>query len=265
MSERALYAYCVIPAGERPPLAGLSGVDPASGVELLTHDPLSALVSSVSLEEFGAEALKRNLEDLSWLERTARAHDAVIERALAGEAVVPMRLCTIFTDEAHVHEMLERERDVLLQALGRLRHHAEWGVKVLADRAALENAARERAQAPVAVNAEAGAPGHAYLARKKLERSLREQADAFAEGAIEDIHTRLAEQATTTTLLPPQNPDLSRRSGEMVLNAAYLVHRERARAFTALAEDLREQGRELGLELELTGPWAPYNFVTGRG
>src|SRR5919201_2231532 len=133
MSERALYAYCVIPAGERPPLAGLSGVDPASGVELLTHDPLSALVSSVRLEEFGAEALKRNLEDLAWLERTARAHDAVLGRALAGDAIVPMRLCTIFADEAGVRQMLDRERETLLEVLERLHGHEEWSVKLLAD------------------------------------------------------------------------------------------------------------------------------------
>jgi gas vesicle protein GvpL/GvpF len=45
----------------------------------------------------------------------------------------------------------------------------------------------------------------------------------------------------------------------MLFNGAYLVE-DRARfeeALAALAEDYRESG----IELELTGPWPPYNFV----
>ena len=55
-------------------------------------------------------------------------------------------------------------------------------------------------------------------------------------------------------------PELSGRDGEMVLNSAYLVS-DRPRfegELTALARELSERG----LELELTGPWPPYNFVS---
>jgi Gas vesicle synthesis protein GvpL/GvpF len=263
MSEARLgcYVYCVIGADERPPLDALRGVDPAFGVKLVTRGRLSAVVSSVSLDEFGSETLKRNLEDLEWLERTARAHQAVLERALSSSAVVPMRLCTIFSDEAHVREMLDREEEVLLSALERLQNHSEWSVKVLADPAQVEAAARARRQGSAAADAGAEGAGRAYLARKKAERGLREEARAMLEGAAEEIHARLSEEAAAATVLAPQNPKLSGRTGEMVLNGAYLVHRSGVTDFAEAVQDLRQRHRNLSLQLELGGPWAPYNFV----
>ena len=256
------YVYCVVRAAERPALEGLAGVEPASGVGVVTHGGLSALVSRVRLEEFGADALRRNLEDLAWVERTARAHDAVLARALTVDAVVPLRLCTIFADEARVREMLGREQEPLLEALERLSGHAEWSVKLLADPRKLEAAARERIPAATATPAPEGeSPGHAFFARRKLERELRDEAHALAEAAAADAHERLRERAAAATLLPPQHPDLSRRSGQMVLNGAYLVHRSRAEEFATVAREFDERRRAMGLQVELSGPWAPYNFV----
>jgi Gas vesicle synthesis protein GvpL/GvpF len=266
MTEAGLgwYVYCVVRQGEQPSLTGLSGVDPDFDVEVLTHAGLSALVSRVRLDEFGAEALRRNLEDLAWVERTARAHDLVIGRALEAEPLVPLRLCTIFDDETHVREMLERENEVLLQALDRLRGHAEWSVKVLVDSGKLEEAVRERTRAAAgAGGAETESPGRAYFATKKADRSLREEADAIAAAATEDAHSRLQRHAAAATLLRPQNPKLSGRSGQMLLNGAYLVERSRADEFATLVNELRDRHREIGLDFDLSGPWAPYNFVPG--
>jgi hypothetical protein len=263
MSKAGLgcYLYCVIGADERPPLDRVRGVDPAFGVELLAHGRLSVVLSPVSLDEFGAEPLKRNLEDMGWLERTARAHQAVLDRVLSSAAIVPMRLFTIFSDEAHVREMLEREEEVLLTTLERLRDHSEWSVKVLADRARVQAAARGRGGPSATSEPGAEGAGRAYLARKKAERGLREEARAMVDVAVEEIYARLSDEAAAATVLAPQNPELSGRAGEMVLNGAYLVHRTRVTEFAAAVEELRQRHRDLGLELELGGPWAPYNFV----
>lgn len=257
--DLACYVYCVAPAGDVPALEGLVGVDPSSEVGGLTEGELTAVFSGVRPEEFGAEPLKRNLEDLAWLERTARAHNEVLARVLAGNAVVPLRLCTIFDDEEGVRDALRRDRQPLLAALRRVHGHTEWSVKVLADPRVVEAAARERH----AVSTEAGArsAGHEYFARKKLERVVHEDARAMIEQAAEDTHAQLRDYAAAATTLPPQHRQLSGRSGEMVLNGAYLVERSNAAEFAALAKQLGASHRDLGLRLELTGPFAPYNFV----
>jgi hypothetical protein len=258
----ARYAYCVVPTGEAPGLEVPAAIDPAFGLELVSSGELSAVTSCVRLEEFGTEALKCNLEDLAWVERVARAHDAVVRQALVAGAVVPLRLCTIFADEASVRAMLGRERAPLLDALRRLRGREEWSVKMLADPQALRAMVRERDT--VASGAGADTAGRAFFARKKVERTVHEESRALAQAAAEDAYARLREHAAAAVALPPQSRELSRRSGEMVLNAAYLVDRDHAAEFAALAERLGDRARGTAIELELSGPWAPYNFVTAE-
>jgi hypothetical protein len=255
----AWYVYCIVPAAEIPTLEGLAGVDSSFDVGCVTEGELSAVVSQVRLEEFSAEALKRSLEDLVWLERTGLAHNAVLARALTGDAVVPLRLCTIFADEEGVRDALRRESDPFLAALRHVRGHAEWSVKVLADPRAVEAAAPERDS--VGVGSGPQTAGHAFFARKKLERVAQDNVRAEIEQAAEETHARLQDRATAATRLPPQDRRVSGRPGQMVLNGAYLVERSRAAEFAELAKELDASHRDLGLAVELSGPFAPYNFV----
>jgi hypothetical protein len=259
--ELACYVYCIVPAGEPPTLDGLAGIDRSAKTECITEGGLSAVVSRVRSQDFAEDVLKQNLEDLEWLERTARRHDAVLARALAGNAVVPLRLCTIFTGEDGVRAVLRREREPLLAALRRVRGRSEWSVKLLADLGALRTPVRERSSPPA--EAEDLAAGRAFFARKRLERAATEDARTRIERAAEETDARLRAHAADATRLPPQARQLSGRSGEMVLNGAYLVERSNAAEFAALTKALDAHHRGLGLALELSGPFAPYNFVSG--
>jgi hypothetical protein len=173
-------------------------------------------------------------------------------------------MCTIFADEARAREMLDHERTFMLRALERLRGRAEWSVKLLADQQTMRAAAAVRATAEAGSGSEGESPGRAFFARKKAERETSEHAHAVIVTAAEEVHERLRQQAASAVVLPPQNRELSQRSGEMILNGAYLVDESETDAFAALARELARRNRELGLELELSGPFAPYNFVTPR-
>jgi Gas vesicle synthesis protein GvpL/GvpF len=257
-----LWSYCVTRIGEPPP-ERTPGVHEAGPVERIEHAPLAVLVSRVPLAEFGEEALRRNLNDLDWLERVARSHELVLERTLEQATIVPLRLCTIFEDEGGVRRMLDEQRSPLLTALELLSGHQEWGVKLLADRDALEGAARGRSSDADADTDEPIQPsaGGAYMLRRRMERQVREEADRLAVGVAEDVHARLQDWASDAVLNPPQNRDLSGHEGEMLLNGAYLVETAKVARLRELVGELQEQHRELGVTLQLTGPWPPYNFV----
>jgi len=277
MAERATawWLYCVVRADDRPSLDRLTGVADAA-VEPIAEGELCALASSVPLDEFGEEPLRRNLEDVAWLERTARAHDAVLTRALACEAVLPLRMCTIFVDQAHVRALLRSDRAALADALRRLGGHAEWSVKVRVDMARLAQqagvgAAQEQAGAAQEPGAAAGAAstpgaepgaGRAFFARKRAEDDERERTLARASRVAEAVHERLSVVAAGAKLLPPQRRELSGLPGTMLLNGAYLVARDRDTAFSAAVSDLSARHRAEGFAIDVSGPWAPYNFVS---
>jgi hypothetical protein len=254
-----LWAYCVLRAGDRTPADAVGISD--RPVERIAIDGLAALVSRVPVSDFGAEPLRRNLNDLPWLERVARAHEAVLDAALAASTIVPLRMCTIFEAERGVQDMLERRREPLSEALQALDGRFEWAVKVLVDRDRLIEATRSQ-------DSDAGEPmrpgeGGAYLQRRREERSAREAASRLAADIAAQVHARLQDWAIDARSRPPQNPELSGHEGEMVLNAAYLIERERTDELREIVAELEEHHRGVGARIELSGPWPPYNFVPG--
>jgi hypothetical protein len=253
------------PAGEGIWVYGILRGDPPAlpagvadkPVERVAAAGLVALVSPVPLAEFGAEPLRRNLNDLAWLEEVARAHEAVLDAALTEATVVPLRMCTIFEREQRVRAMLEDEHDALVEALDALDGRQEWGVKVLADPASLEREARAGMDAPP----EGGTAGGAYLQRRRFERDVRERAGALAAEVADQVHARVQDWAVDAVTRPPQNRELSGHEGEMLLNGAYLVDADRVDGLRDLVADLEERHRTLGVRIELTGRWPPYNFA----
>lgn len=253
-ADTGVWAYCVA-RDDHPLTEARASVHPDGKPAWLRHGRLALLYSSVPLSEFGAEPLRDNLNDLRWLERVARAHEAAIEDAFEGGTVVPLRLATIFTDEAAARSMLDERGVELRTALHVLEGREEWAVKVLID--------PERAAGEQPDPAAAGS-GTAYLMRRREERRRKEEAADRAVALADDVHRRLQEQAVAARLRPPQNRELSGYEGEMVLNGAYLVERGPAGGIDALVGDLAEQLTPSGARIELGGPFPPYSFVPER-
>ncbi|HEY1633115.1 MAG TPA: GvpL/GvpF family gas vesicle protein [Acidimicrobiales bacterium] len=233
-------------------LALLTGVDrePLRSVEC---SGLAAVVGSVDLENFGEEALRRNLEDIEWLEACARAHHRVLEAVTHFGPVVPMRLAVVFHDDSGVQSILESRSEGLGSALRRVDGRFEWGVKASED-----PEHRDRSPDPPQPTPGQGG-GTAYLLRRRVQLSARERAGADLAQAAEDVHTTLAEVAVASRRHPPQDRRLSGQESAMVLNGAYLIDEDRTDEFVAMAAALDDRHPELSLEL--TGPWPPYSFA----
>jgi hypothetical protein len=250
MAEDGVWVYGIVP-GDAPELPRRAGVDERHDVELIRHAGLAAVGSAVSLQEYRREALEEQLEDLERVSALARAHQRVLDDALAAGPVVPLRICTIYDSAERVRAMLEHERPALAAALRRLSGTAEWGVKAYASGAA-----------PAAVAAPARpASGIDYLARKREQRDAVNAARGAADAVVGLVHECLSEGAVGAVLSPAQDPRLSGEEREMLLNAAYLVPVARAEQFERLVAGLARRHAPDGLVLELTGPWPAYHFA----
>ena len=239
----AWYVYGVVSATTQPEGTGVG----SRPVELVPGGRVAALASAVPAEEFGESSLRERLNDLAWLERTAREHEDTLERALARTAVIPFRLCTVYERREHVEEFLSEHGAALADLLRRLEGHVELGVKAYFAGAA----------AP-----EAGEPesGREYLLRRQRERDAAEEAARFKVECARESHEALVAAAEEARANPPQPPELSGRADEMLLNGAYLVRRDDGRLADAVAE-LESRYGSRGVTYEVTGPWPPYNFV----
>jgi hypothetical protein len=230
----------------------MAGVDPAEPVTILREGALAAVASQVPLEEFDEARLRENLADMSWVEATARAHEAVLDRVCEQVTAIPMRMCTVYRTEGGVREMLHREADALEQALDALAGKAEWGVKAFVSP---DPAADRRAAGDVS--------GAAYMERKRTERERRQRAMELANEAAVVIHERLGGLVSDAHVIPLQRPEASGHGGDMILNGVYLVDDEDVETFREEVDALRSEFEPQGIEIVPTGPWPAYNFVPG--
>jgi Gas vesicle synthesis protein GvpL/GvpF len=251
MADSVVYLYAVTdaaPAEEPADEHALAGVDGVPVRRVVSGD-LAAVVSSVDPTRFSEESLRRSLEDLQWLERIARAHNAVVTAAARSGPVAPVRLATVYLDDENVRTLLDERASEFTAALDRIRGRAEWGVKGFAVRT-------EGDTSPEAT--EESKPGTAYLMRRRAERDRAARGLQDAAQAAEAVHRAMSAVAVASRRYQPQDPRLSGRREEMVLNVAYLVDEAGADVLRRLVERQQEDN----LRLELTGPWAPYSFAT---
>ena len=250
----AVWLYAVIGGEVADNRTGeLTGVD-GERVRHLDGGDLSAIVGTVHLDEFGEEALRRNLENLDWLSVTARAHDAVISAIARSGPVLPVRMATVYLDDERVKELLNTRRQDFLAALDLVTGRDELGVKAYGDLAAL-------AAGGSSVPQPAGEKrsGTAYLMKRKQQLTAHEQAHSVAAAEAERIHAALLRHAVDGKQKPPGEPAVTGKRAWTVLNGTYLVDRNRVEAFRAAVAELQET--TTGIELEITGPWPPYSFT----
>ncbi len=259
--DSGLYVYGVVRAADASGRigAGAHGVDPSAPVALLREGGLAALVSEVSLAEFGADAVAERIRDPSWLEEKVRAHEAVLDATLPRAPVVPFRFGTIFSEEEQVRRMLREQRH-LRRTLDDLEGTLELGVKGYLDPERFEAAQAGRPE-----HAEPTSAGRSYLLRKQLDLRLAEAREAFRAALATESHELLAAAARDARANPLQRPEATGRSGEMFLNGAYLVESAREEEFREALLELETRHGEAGAAYELTGPWPPYNFVDPQG
>lgn len=243
------YLYGVVAAGVEAPAT--AAVDPEHEVVAIESGGIAGVASQVSLDEFDEGSLPERLGDAKWLEQKIRAHEQVLEAVLARTAVVPCRFCTVYRDEDDLKAFLAGHANPLTEALQRLAGRVELGVKAFA------------ASQPASAAGQAES-GRAYLEARRSDQRRREELAASRSQLAAELHERLRSTADDGVVLDLQSREASGRDEEMIFNGAYLVS-DRGRFEEALGSAAGERGE---LQLELTGPWPPYNFVPeelGRG
>ncbi|GAA3242766.1 GvpL/GvpF family gas vesicle protein [Nonomuraea helvata] len=271
MTGTGTYVYAVARSAVECPCEGVAPVRTIAGAGLVAY------VSTVPLGEFGEGPLRRSLEDLDWLAVTARAHHRVVEAVAAATPTAPVRLVTVYADDAQVRDLLERRRDDFLEVLSHVTGRREWGVKAYVSPSASSSSPaigdghrgtgsgdpRAGDGDPRAGDGDPRAgdgvrkPGTAYLQRRQASLRGRERLRRQIAGRAEHIHAALSSLAVASCRHRAQDPQLSGRNEAMLLNGAYLVDEGRDEEFAATVGSLGGDG----VEVRLTGPWAPYSFT----
>jgi len=256
----AIYLYGIVTGDQLLPGGpGIDGLHPIYGV---AWGNVMAVVSTVSLAEFGEAPLQEKFRDLGWMERKIRAHERILEDVMRGQPVLPCRFCTIYRSDQRVRHMLARHYQACLDALKALQNMEEWGIKayvreevlrthLLQADTELQRMERERRQRP---------PGSAYLLQKRLAQCVMDRLEQVLLQLSQQVVQTLRQHAVLAEEIVSSPPPPSPMGLRLIVNEAYLIPKTRVGSFAAAAQMLREGLRDQGIHLVRSGPWPPYHF-----
>lgn len=263
--EQVVYVYGVA-AGALDLAAAPRGVEGAS-VMAVDDGDLAALCSLVDSRDYTGQAIELRAGDVEWVGPRATAHDAVLTWASDHAELVPFTMFTLFSSVAAVRAMLRERRDPLSLALERVRGAREYMLRVF--RSALpadgEHPEHDPGVAELERLAAEATPGQRYLLERKLEKARREaRSRAGAEVAAEAAAT-LAAHAVEVVRQPLPPASSGDAGGRALLDASFLVERDRVDELRAALGALVEMYEPRGFRFEFTGPWPAYHFARAGG
>lgn len=261
--DTLIYLYGIVPEDAPEPPAALLGLEDGS-VWLLRAAGLAAVIGGVPEAVYGEEALNPRLQDLAWVGERGLAHERVLTWFADRVPVVPLSPFSLHEDEERVRARLEEESLLLQDTLARLKGRQEWGVKLWRQDGKLaahleELSPRLRA---LAAELESAAPGRRFLLAKKRDSLRGEELRSVGKEAAHEVYGILEECAERSALLPVAGGAGGAGERALVLHAAFLVREEEFPAFQRRLSEAALRYTALGFEIEFTGPWPPYHFVS---
>jgi hypothetical protein len=242
--RRGKYVYCIIRTKEPLRFGPVGiGAEPTD-VHTISHRELAAVVSDTPIEVF--DATRENV----------LAHERVNETVMKKHTVIPMSFGTVFKTRDDIVELLRAAYDAFVDVLKKMDDKLEFGLKVLWDRDAvirqIENEDEDVRRLKSEISSQEGST---YFARMQYGRLMDSALEARSEKYVTDIFEQLRPVSVASRANKPIGD-------KMIMNAAFLVARDKETAFDARVKQI---GAKLDtLTFKYTGPWPPYNFVNIR-
>jgi hypothetical protein len=241
---RGKYVYCIVRSRQPLKLGPIGiGTEP-SEVHTVGYKDIAAIVSDTPIEVY--DPTRENV----------LAHERVNETAMRAHTVIPMSFGTVFKTADDIVELLRSAYDAFHDVLDKMHAKLEYGLKVLWEPDAVVAEIEQEDENLRRLKREiASQKGSTYFARVQYGRIVDAALQARAERYVADIFEALRDVSVASRANKPIGD-------RMIMNAAFLVTRDREAAFDARVKEI---GARYGrLTFKYTGPWPPYNFVNIR-
>ena len=243
-NPKGTYLYSVIPAEAVDKLKlDVEGIDGAE-VRPLVCGPLAAIVSNAEKTELRPE--RKNLS----------AHSAVLRALMDQTSLLPVAFGVVAGSEREVRELLADHESEMVEQLDGVKGRVEMGLRGLLRVPDTFRYFVEKFPDLEKMRDETFSGGNPSREQMiELGQAFSETLEQFQNESADEAEGRLQAVGKVRVNDP--------RSEEEALNLAVLVPREALDEFTRAVEELAPNLDE-NIELQVTGPWPPYNFVDLR-
>ncbi|MDI6807482.1 MAG: GvpL/GvpF family gas vesicle protein [Candidatus Eisenbacteria bacterium] len=256
MTADGIYVYCVT-KGDREESLDVRGIEGAR-VRVMTHQGLAAIGQDCEPKLFASQGqsvltdwllIHQSIVDLSW-----ERYETIVPFAF-GMIVVPTNGKPA---RQNLDEWLEKQSAELNRKLENLKNKAEYGVQVLWDLATIVSRIREQDNEILNLEKEicSKPTGVAYLLQQKLEELIRQRLETAANTHFKAFYQQIRESVEDIRVERIRKEELPR---QMILNVSCLQNRDETATLGAVLERI---GQIPGFDVQFTGPWPPYSFVS---
>jgi len=238
----------------------INGMDGTSKLYSIENSGYYAIVSDVSLEEYGEEAMEVKGEDIEWLKEKAVIFMDIIMKINTITNIIPMKFLTIFNSEKRVNDIIIENSEQFLHNFKRIKDREELSVKIYCD----EKKYKEKVMGEEIKKFEesiVGKPkGAAFFLKKKFDTELEDKIQSRIYGIANQVRDNISSLAAEVKSNKILAQEITGISIPMILNSAFLVDHIKEELFSEKIDELRIDYESNGFLIELTGPWPPFSF-----
>ncbi len=244
VDSRGKYVYCIIQSADLRRFGPIGIGDPPAEAYTVPYRDISAVVSDTP-----GEALDATRENVL-------GHERVNETVMRSYTVIPMSFGTVFKTDDDIAQLLRGAYEAFRDVLDKMQDKVEFGLKVLWDRDVIVQQIESDDEDIRRLKSEiSGQRGSTYFARMQYGRLIEAALQARADRYVGDIFEQLRDVSVASRANKPIGD-------RMIMNAAFLVSRDKEAAFDAKVKEIGAVYDKLNFRY--TGPWPPYNFVNIR-
>jgi hypothetical protein len=243
-ASRGKYVYCIIRTPGQLKFGPIGIGAQAAEVSTVHYRDMAAVVSDLPVGIL--DPTRENV----------LAHQRVNETVMGKQTVLPMSFGTVFKTRDDILELLKSAYDAFNDVLSKMENKVEFGLKALWDRDQVVKEIEAGDEGMRRLKGEiANQKGSTYFARMQYGRMV----DAALQAQSEEYVRTIFEGLRGVSVASRSNKPIG---DKMILNAAFLVSRDREAAFDAKVKEIGARFEKL--TFKYTGPWPPYNFVNIR-
>ncbi len=258
--SQGVYLFCLTP--ENPLLKiGVTGLDEAQPLVTEAVAGVTAILSSVSLEDFCGSESRERLADLAWVAPRALRHEEVILTIMRQAPVLPVRFGSVFSSVAAMALSLERHREPLSRFFLDTAGQKEWTLKAFVDRPQAKLRLMSARLAEEKEQLAGLAPGKRYLLEQKIKGAVDRDLACWLKGIADEIVAAFKAVSSASSEGRLLSKELTGRDDEIFLHTALLVPDRSVERLQCLTIEWNVSHASQGIQLESSGPWPPYHFT----
>lgn len=254
-----IYVYCIL---NGPP--DLNRNIELEGLQFLVFDQLYIIVKYVSESEYSDENFKSNLSDIQWTKVNRSNHIRIIKTLMEYNTVIPLEFGTIFKAEDSLKMFVSDCLGSLTENFHQIKGMEEWLVQIYCDRKSLSEKIDELSKEAAMLERQimASSPGKAFLLKRDKTELIEQEINRICRNYGQECFNEFKNQSQSTNLKKILPKEYTERNDTMILNAAFLVNKERATDFTSALDTIRKNNKTSCFFIETAGPWPPFDFIS---